>query len=683
MLLWEGNRMNDQIMYVNGREVKIENEENLLQLVRKANIEMPTFCYHSELSVYGACRLCIVDIEGRGICTSCTTKPENGMKIKTHTKQLRDIRKISIELLLANHDQSCQTCVKTASCKLQKLASELGVDKVRFEKTESIKPLDLSSEALVRDPNKCILCGDCVRACYEIQDVGAIDFSNRGSGIAVSPAFDKSLAEVECVDCGQCARVCPTGAITPKQHTEEVWNALADSKKIVVAQIAPAVRVAIGELFGIKPGSLMIGQIVTALKMMGFDKVFDTSFAADLTTIEETNEFINRLSKGEKLPLFTSCCPAWVKFAEQYHPELLNNLSTCKSPQQMFGAVAKEVLPEQTGIDKKDLVVVSIMPCTAKKVEANKSEFVKDGIKEVDFVITTQELASMIKESGINFAALSPESLDLPMGFKTGAGVIFGNSGGVSEAVLRYAYEKVNGTKLTKYDFSEVRGSESVRETSVKLNGTEVKLAIVSGLKNANELIRKINSGEAYYDIIEIMACPGGCIGGAGQPVTFDEGLKSERTKGLYDNDKMLQLHKSQENPYIQDLYKNLFSAPGSNHAHDLLHTRYQNRKRILHSELSIMSDNNASEKIEVKVCIGTNCFIKKSQSLISQILKFVEEKELQHCIDVNATFCMEKCGEGPNVLVDGIHIKECTLNKAVEVINNRLSKLKTRQVEI
>ncbi len=664
--------MKSKTLTINGREVAFSDERNLLEVIRKANIEIPTFCYHSELSVYGACRMCVVDIAGRGIITSCTTKPEEGLVVKTHTPEVRNVRKIALELLLANHDKSCTTCVKSDSCKLQDLANNLGVDKVRFKMTEEVKPLDFSSDALVRDPNKCILCGDCVRACYEIQGIGAIDFAHRGSKVTVLPALGKDLAQVECVDCGQCARVCPTGAITPKFYVKDVWKEIDNSKKTVVAQIAPAVRVAIGELFGMKPGTLLIGQIVAAMKMIGFDKVFDTSFAADLTVLEEANEFIKRKTNNEKLPQFTSCCPGWVKYAEQYFPEYLPNLSTCKSPQQMFGSVAKEILPEQLGIKREDLVVVSIMPCTAKKVEANRPEFKHGNEKEVDYVLTTQELAAMIKQAGIRFEDLTPESLDLPMGFKTGAGVIFGNSGGVSEAVLRYACEKVNGVKLSNFEFHELRGDESIREAEVNLNGTKVKLAIVSGLKNTKSLLNKIKKGEAEYDLIEVMACPGGCIGGAGQPFIFEENTKKERTLGLFNSDKTLQLHKSQDNPYVQDLYKNLLIEPNSHEAHKLLHTEYRNRKRIFESELSFI-EGTGSQKLEVKVCVGTNCYVKKSQKLIAQMLKYVEDKGLKDNVDVSATFCMEKCSEGPNVMIAGEHIPQCTFEKAVSVLNRKL----------
>ena len=664
--------MKKKTLFINGVETSFTDERNLLEVIRKAKIEIPTFCYHSELSVYGACRMCVVDIDGRGINTSCTIKPEVGISLRTHTEEVRNIRKIALELLLANHDKQCTSCIRSASCKLQDLSNKLGIDKVRFKMTDEIKPIDDSSDAVVRDPNKCILCGDCVRACYEIQDIGAIDFSFRGSKVSVEPAFGKSLTDVECVDCGQCARVCPTGAITPKYQIKDVWKEIDNPEKTVIAQVAPAIRVAIGELFGMKPGTLLMGQIVAALKMIGFDKVFDTSFAADLTVIEEANEFIARKNKNENLPQFTSCCPGWVKFAEQYYPEYLNNLSTCKSPQQMLGAIAKEILPEQYNIKKENLVVVSIMPCTAKKVEANREEFMVDKIKEVDYVITTQELAAMIKQAGIKFEELTPESLDLPLGFKTGAGVIFGNSGGVAEAVLRYAYEKVNRIKLPSSDFLEIRGDEDVREVEVQLNGSNVKIAIVAGLKNARTLINKIKSGEKYFDLIEVMACPGGCIGGAGQPFIFEEHVKKERTRGLYETDKTLQLHKSQDNPYIQELYKNLLIEPNSHVAHKLLHTSYKNRKRILESELSFMGSMN-SQKVEIKVCVGTNCYLKKSQKLMGQLFKHVEKNNLRDVVEVAATFCMEKCGEGPNVMVDDEHISQSTIEKILPSLNKKL----------
>ncbi|HSV26990.1 MAG TPA: [Fe-Fe] hydrogenase large subunit C-terminal domain-containing protein, partial [Sedimentisphaerales bacterium] len=406
---------------LNGRPAAIDNEKNLLEVIRKANIDLPTFCYHSDLSVYGACRLCIVEIDGVGLQTSCSIKATPGMTVRTHTERLRKMRRIYLELLLASHHQKCTTCVKNSMCKLQDLAAKMGIEQVRFKTTESSKPIDDTNPSLVRDPNKCILCGDCVRACEEMQGVGAIDFAKRGAATTVTPAFGKSLKQVDCVYCGLCVSVCPTGAITPKSEIEQVWAAISNPKKTVVAQIAPAVRVAIGEMFGLEAGQVTTGKIAAALKMLGFDKVFDTSYAADLTVIEETTEFLARKQKGEKLPQFTSCCPAWVKFAEQYLPDFLSNLSSCRSPQQMFGSLAKRILPEQLKIDAADLFVVSIMPCTAKKFEATRPEFRGDKGPDVDAVLTTQELGRMIHQAGIRFNDLTPDSLDMPMSYKTGA----------------------------------------------------------------------------------------------------------------------------------------------------------------------------------------------------------------------------------------------------------------------
>lgn len=563
---------------IDGMDVPINGERNLLELIRKADIELPTFCYHSDLSVYGACRLCLVDIDGRGIQGACSTPPEPGLKIKTHTQELREIRRIAIELLLANHDQKCPTCLKSSACQLKAVARQLGVREVRFKSVHQPQPLDTSSVSVLRDPNKCILCGDCVRYCAEVQSVGAIDFAYRGHDAAVLPAFGQGLGEGECVNCGQCAAVCTTGALTPHPEIEPVWRALNDPTKFVVAQVAPAVRVAIGEEFGYEAGTATSGQMVAALKRLGFARVYDTSFAADLTVIEEANEFLKRKLKGEKLPQFTSCCPGWVKFAEQYFPDLLPHLSSCKSPQQMLGALCKELLPREVGRDRKDIVVVSIMPCTAKKYEAKRPELAHDGNPDVDHVLTTQELARMIDETGLRYQKLRPESYDMPMGFKTGAGVIFGNSGGVSEAVLRYAAEKVSGETLRSPDFHAVRGEDGMRLATIEIDGTTLKLAVVHGLKNARTLADKVRRGKSNLDLIEVMACPGGCIGGAGQPVSRDATVRQRRTRGIYDVDKNLDLHKPQENHFVNDLYQRHLGDIGGHRAHHLLHTCYTPR---------------------------------------------------------------------------------------------------------
>lgn len=666
--------MDNKYLIIDGKKTEINGEKNLLEIIRKAGVDLPTFCYHSELSVYGACRLCLVDVEGRGIMGACSTAPENGMKIKTTTQEIRNIRKISLELLLANYDHNCPTCPKSSFCKLQEIARRHGVDSVRFKRIQEPSKLDFSTHSLVRDPNKCILCGDCVRACTELQSIGAIDFAFRGSQAAVLPAFGKDLSQVECVDCGQCARVCPTAAITPRQEINEVWQALSDPDKIVIAQIAPAVRVAIGELYGMEPGIDMTGQTVAALKMIGFNKVFDTSFAADLTIVEEANEFLSRKKKGEKLPQFTSCCPAWVKFAEQYFPEFLPNLSSCRSPQQMFGSLAKEILSKQMNMKKENIVIVSIMPCTAKKFEARRPEFAKDGIQDVDYVLTTQELGKIFDQAGILFKQLSPESLDMPLGFKTGAGVIFGNSGGVMEAALRYLYEAVSGKKLENVDFHDIRGMEALREAEIDIDGVKVKVAVVHGLKTARTIAEMIKSGKADYDFIEVMSCPNGCIGGAGQPVSFDTIVKKNRTRGIYEADKNLQLHKSQENPFVTDLYKNNLGEVGGHTAHELLHTSYKTRRRYEDEGISLINGSE-KEKLEVSVCVGTSCYLRGSQDLLHKMIDHIEDNMMQEKVDVKATFCFENCDKGPSVTIGNKLIQKCTFEKACSELHKQVKK--------
>jgi NADH-quinone oxidoreductase subunit G len=657
---------------IDGREVPINGERNLLEVIRKAGIDLPTFCYHSDLSVYGACRLCLVQVEGRGICGACSTPAEAGMKVKTTTEEIREIRRIAVELLLANHDRSCPTCPKSAACQLQTLARRLGIEKVRFKPVHAPEAVDRSSPSLVRDPNKCVLCGDCVRMCSEIQGIGAIDFAFRGHQVAVLPAFGKNLSDVECVYCGQCANVCPTGALTPRSEVEGVWRELDNPAKVVVAQIAPAVRVGLGEAFGMEPGTVVTGKIVAALKSMGFDHVYDTSFTADLTVIEEANEFLARVRAGEKLPQFTSCCPGWVKFAEQYYPGLLPNVSSCKSPQQMFGALAKELLPARLGVERKNLVVVSIMPCTAKKFEAQLPRFEKDGIREVDYVLTTQELARMVEEAGIRFGQLRPESLDMPFGFKTGAGVIFGNSGGVTEAVLRYAVEKLTGVTLDCVDFESVRGEEGLREATVEIDRKPLRIAIVHGLANARRVAEQVKAGESRYDFIEVMACPGGCIGGAGQPVCRERETRQLRTKGLYEADKMLELHKPQENHLVSELYREELGEIGGERAHHLLHTHYHSRRRIADTSLSVIDGQPG--KLNVSVCVGTNCMVRGAQTLLHNLIRHVEEREMQGLVDVRASFCFEQCDKGPTVVVGQQVLHKCTFDQACAALNEALA---------
>ena len=657
---------------IDNKKVKIGEDKNLLELIRRSGIELPTFCYHSELSVYGACRLCIVEIEGRGVQASCSIVPEPGMVVRTSTKDLRDMRKIYLQLLLANHHKRCTTCSKSSFCKLQDLANRLGVDDIPFKAELPEHEIDNTSPSLVRDSNKCVLCGDCVRACSEIQGIGAIDFVNRGSETVVAPAFNKNLDKVECVYCGLCASVCPTGAITPKSDIDKVWSALDNKGLKVVAQIAPAVRVALGEMFGLEAGTITTGSMVAAIKMLGFDKVFDTSFGADLTVLEEATEFIGRKLKGERLPLFTSCCPGWVKYAEQYYPEILDNLSSCRSPQQMFGSVAKDTLPKYFGVEPKDVYVVSIMPCTAKKFEAGRDEFEIDGVRDVDAVITTQELGKMIKEAGINFNELKAESLDLPLGFKTGAGVIFGATGGVSEAVLRYATEKITGETLDDVDFHEVRGLENVRDYNTTIGGIDLKIAIVHGLANAKKLAEEVKAGRCEYDLIEVMACPGGCISGAGQPVSWDPDARQKRADGLYENDKQLQLHKSQDNPYLVKTYQENLGEIGGHKAHKILHTKYEPRKRFEEQKINILGDADTSQ-INVGVCVGTGCDLNNSQDLMTHIVDYVQSNGLEDKVSIQATFNFEGTKYAARVQVGDKVMKECSEDQVLEELKNQL----------
>lgn len=545
-------------MMIDNRKVEFSDEKNVLEVVRKAGIDLPTFCYYSELSIYGACRMCIVEDQWGNIFTSCSQIPRDGMEILTQTPKLRRYRKTILELLLSNHDRDCTSCNITGRCDLQKLSRRFGIEEIRFGELDKKLPIDDSSQSIIRNPNKCIYCGDCVRVCEEVQGIGALSFTHRGSNLRISPAFNKTISEVNCVDCGQCRTVCPTGAITVKDDREVFWNVVGDQKKRVIAQIAPAVRVALGERFGMEAGEVTIGKIITALKMIGVDEVYDTAFAADMTVIEESDEFIERLSSGENLPLFTSCCPGWVKFAENRYPELKGNISSCKSPQQMFGAVVKEYYKEKDREDGKETIMVSVMPCTAKKSEAARPEFEIHGIKDVDMVITTQELARIIKEMGIVFEELEDESFDMPFGMASGSGIIFGATGGVTEAVVtRLLKDKPDHTEK-QVIFKEVRGMNNIKESVFSVDGKEVRVAIVHGLKNADDLIKRIKSGEKHYDFIEVMACPGGCISGGGQPAPVNVEMRKQRAKGLYKIDRTSFIKSSENNPIASDLFKNL-----------------------------------------------------------------------------------------------------------------------------
>ena len=563
-------------MTINNRKVAFDDEKNVLSVIRKAGINLPTFCYHSELSTYGACRMCVVEDERGGIIASCSTPPKNKMVIKTNTGRLHDYRKMILELLLAAHCRDCTTCIKSGECQLQALAHRMGVTTVRFENTKEQYPLDFSSPSIVRDPNKCILCGDCVRMCDNVQSVNAIDFAYRGTKALVTPAFNKKIAETDCVNCGQCRVVCPTGAISINTNIEVIWDFLADKNTKVIAQIAPAVRVAVGDQFGLPRGENVMGKLVNVLHRLGFDEVYDTSYGADLTVIEESEELLERLASGENLPLFTSCCPAWVKFCENRYPDLAKNLSTCRSPQQMFGAVIREYYkdPEKNG--GKRIVSVSIMPCTAKKEEILRPESSTNGRQDIDYVLTTTELITMIRKSGIRFENLEIEASDMPFGIGSGAGVIFGVTGGVTEAVLRRLREGHNRVEMDKIKFSGVRGEEGLKEVEFDYNGRTIHAAVVSGLGNADALMKKIQKGEVHYDFVEVMACRRGCIMGGGQPVPAGPRSRIARSKGLYDTDINTQIKKSNENPLILSLYDELLKGK----THELLHRNFEAAKK-------------------------------------------------------------------------------------------------------
>lgn len=554
-------------MTINNRKVAFDDEKNVLSVIRKSGIDLPTFCYHSELSTYGACRMCVVEDDRGKIFASCSEVPRDGMVIYTNTPRLQHHRKMILELLLSSHCRDCTTCKKNGVCILQNLAKQLGVSYIRFENNKPTLPLDESSDCIVRDPNKCILCGDCVRTCDEIQGLGILDFAYRGSNMQVMPAFNRTMAETDCVGCGQCRVVCPTGAITIKQNIHPVWMALSDKNTRVVAQIAPAVRVAVGDKFGIPKGENALGQLVAALRRMGFDEIYDTNFGADLTVMEEAKEFVERLESGENLPLFTSCCPAWVKFCENKYPDLRKHISTCRSPQEMFGAIIKEEA-RMNKEDTRKTMVVSIMPCTAKKAEILRPEHYTDGEQNVDLVLTTTEITRMIKEAGIDLSQMPSEALDMPFGLSSGAGAIFGVTGGVTEAVLRRLVDSSAAENLENISFTGIRGTEGIKEAVVDFHGRELKLAVVNGLRNADEVMKKIQSGEVYYDFVEVMACKRGCMAGGGQPVPIGPRTKAARFEGIYKIDSVAQIKRSNENPIIQTLYDGLLKGK----EHKLLH---------------------------------------------------------------------------------------------------------------
>ena len=562
------------IMTIDGQAIEFTDEPNVLSVIRKAGIDIPTLCYHSELSIYGACRLCTVEDDRGKTFASCSEKPRDGMIIYTNTPRLMRYRKLILELLLAAHCRDCTTCIKSGECHLQELAHRMGVHEIRFENVREIQPIDTSSHAIIRDPNKCILCGDCVRMCDTVQNINAIDFAYRGTDAQVIPAFNKKIAETDCVGCGQCRVVCPTGAISIHTNIDEVWEALADKNTKVIAQIAPAVRVAIGDNFGYAKGENVMGKLVGVLHRLGFDEVYDTSYGADLTVVEESKEFIERFTSGEKMPLFTSCCPAWVKYCENKYPEFVPNLSTCRSPQQMFGAVVREYYKDPEKNEGKKIVSVSIMPCTAKKEEILRPESYTNGKQDVDYVLTTTEIVRMIRKSGIVFDKVEIEAADVPFGIGSGSGVIFGVTGGVTEAVLRRLQQGHNRVDMESIKKSGVRGDDGIKVLTYNYNGREIKAAVVNGLANADKVLQQIKNHEAEYDFVEVMACRRGCIMGGGQPVNAGPRTRKARMKGLYDTDVNTQIKKSNENPMILSLYDTLLKGK----EHELLHRNFSGK---------------------------------------------------------------------------------------------------------
>jgi len=572
---------------INGQSLSVPSNYTVLEAARSANIEIPTLCYLKDVSKTGSCRMCIVEVVGaRNLQAACVYPVSEGMEVLTNTKRVRDARKTNLELLLSNHDRKCLTCVRNQNCELQKLSDELGVTDITYMGERNEYDIDEVSPSIVRDNNKCVLCRRCVSACKTIQTVSVIDATERGFKTTIASPFNKSLSEVPCVNCGQCIVACPTGALREKDNTDDVWAAINDPDKYVVVQTAPAVRVGLGEEFGYEIGTPVTGKMAAALRRMGFDGVFDTDTGADLTIMEEGTEFIDRLKNGGKLPMITSCSPGWIKFCEHNFPDFLDNLSSCKSPHQMFGAILKSYYAEKMGIDPAKMFVVSVMPCVAKKFESGRPEMEVNKLRDVDAVISTRELAKMIKQSGILFNKLPDEKFDNPFEEASGAGVIFGATGGVMEAALRTVVEVLEGKSFEKLDYEAVRGTEGIKEATLTVAGTEVKVAVVSGLGNARKLLNDVRSGKVNYHFIEVMACPGGCVTGGGQPIVdaqvrMDIDLKAKRAAGLYAEDASLPVRKSHENPDIKLLYSEFLEKPGSHKSHELLHTHYTARPKF------------------------------------------------------------------------------------------------------
>ncbi len=570
---------------INGIAVSVPKGSTILEAARIAGVEIPTLCYMKKINEIGACRICVVEATGaRGLVTACVYPVSEGMEVKTNTAKVQKARKTTLELMLSTHEKKCLSCSRSTNCELQKLCREYGVEESSFDGYKPHYELDTSTPHLIRDNNKCILCRRCVAVCRE-QYVSVIGPNDRGMDTSIGTAFKVNLSEVPCISCGQCVAVCPTGALIEKDDTDKVWAALADPTKHVVVQTAPSIRATLGECFGMPIGTNVEGKMVAALRRLGFDKVFDTDFAADLTIVEEANELVERVKNNGVLPMITSCSPGWIKFCEYYYPDMLSHLSSCKSPQQMGGAVIKTYYANKMGIDPKDIVSVSVMPCTAKKFEIGREDQSASGYPDVDIALTTRELAKMIERAGLKFTALPDEEFDSPLGEDTGAAVIFGATGGVMEAALRTANDWLTGKDNLDIDFHAVRGTDAIKEAAVNINGLEIKVAVASGGNAANEIMKKVQSGEADWTFVEIMGCPGGCVNGGGQPIqpqyirdTVD--LKAVRAKALYDQDAAMSLRKSHESPVVKTLYSEWYDGFGGHKAHHDLHTTYVARKK-------------------------------------------------------------------------------------------------------